>query len=360
MRSTDFQRLVAHGIHVNPTAVLLTDKHKATPRLAMDSVNRELGIGHNGLAMDSVPGLITTPSAGIPMYLANLVDPEEIRIITQPNKAAEAYGETQKGNWTTFTAEFKVLESTGHTSSYGDYSESGRAGHNLNFLYRQSYHFQTFARWGERETDIEALAGVSYVSEQSIAAAIVLNKFMNKSDFYGIANLQLYGSLNDPSLTTPIAPTTKTAGPGSNMWGPGTPPEEIYADIQALFSLLQTQMGGNVRKDDAMTLVLSPEKEVWLENANSYGTLTAGAYIARGFKNLKIVSAPEMDTTGGSLIQMRLDKVDGKATTYCGFTEKMRNHAVIPKSSSWSQKKSAGTWGFIMRFPIAMVQMLGI
>jgi hypothetical protein len=38
----------------------------------------------------------------------------------------------------------------------------------------------------------------------------------------------------------------------------------------------------------------------------------------------------------------------------------MRNHAVVQHSSSWSQKKSAGTWGFIMRYPIAMAQMLGI
>lgn len=352
MLRSQFDRLVAQGVHVPPQAIILTDEMKGKPGLARDAAFRAAGV-----AMDSVPGLITAPSAGIPAYLSNVMDPEEVRVITQPMKAAEAYGETQKGNWTTFTAQFRVIESTGEVASYGDYAESGRAGHNVNFVSRESYHFQTFARWGEREVDIEALAGVSYVSEQSVAAALVLNKFHNKSYFYGISGLKNYGALNDPNLLAPISPTTKTGG--GTTWGAGTAPEQIFADFQALFLQLQTQMSGNANRDDAMTLVLSPTKEVWLENANSYG-VRAIDLITRGFKNLKIITAPEMTTGGGDLMQLRLDKVDGKDSTYCGFTEKMRNHAIIQKSSSWSQKKSGGTWGFIMRYPIALAQMLGI
>ena len=358
MRRTDFNRLVAAGVHVAPTAVILTEAMQNNPRLAMDAVSRELAAATR--ANDAVPGLITTPNAGIPAYLANYVDPEEIRVITAPMKSEEAFGSTQKGNWTTFSTEFRVLESTGNVSSYGDYSENGRSGHNVNFVYRQSYHFQTFARWGERETDIEALAGVAYISEQNVAAALNLAKFMNKSNFYGVAGLTLYGALNDPALFAPIVPTTKTAGPSASAWGAGTPPEQIFADFQALFAQLQVQMGGNARMDDAMTVVLSPTKEIYLQNANSFGTLTAEQYIKRGFPNMKVVTAPEMTTSGGDLMQLRLDKVDGKDTTYCGFTERLRNHAVIQKSSSWAQKKSAGTWGFIMRYPIALAQMLGI
>jgi len=348
MLRSQFDRLVAAGVHVPPQAILLTEEMKEKPKVARDAAFRASGI----VAMDSVPGLITTPSAGIPAFLANVIDPEEVRVITQPMKAAEAFGETQKGNWTTFTTQFRVIESTGEVSSYGDYAESGRAGHNVNWVSRESYHFQTFARWGERETDIEALAGVAYVSEQSVAAALILNKFHNKSYFYGISGLKNYGALNDPNL---IAPVTPTAG----AWGAATAPEVIFADFQKLFLTLQTQMGGNADRGEAMTLVLSPTKEVWLENANSYGT-RAIDLITRGFPGLKIVTAPEMTTDGGDLMQLRLDKVDGKDSTYCGFTEKMRNHAIIQKSSSWSQKKSGGTWGFIMRYPIALAQMLGI
>lgn len=353
MRRSDHTRLLNQGIIVAPQVELLTPAMFENPILARDAAFRAAGY-----ANDAIPTLITTPSAGIPAYLSNLMDPEEVRIITAPMKSTEAFGETQKGNWTTFTTQFKVIESAGEVSSYGDYSENGRAGHNLNFVSRESYHFQVFARWGERDVDVEALAGVNYVSEQSTSAALILAKFQNQSNFYGIAGLKLYGALNDPSLIAPIPPTAKTSGV-SPLWGPATKPEEIFADFQALFGQLQAQMGGNADRTMAMTLVLSPGKEVWLENANSFG-VRAVELIERGFKALKIVTAPEMATAGGELMQLRLDKVDGKDTTYCGFTEKMRNHVIVQKASSWAQKKSAGTWGFINRYPIAIAQMLGI
>lgn len=351
MRRIEHQRLVGQGIHVMPHVEFLTEAMRFNPteahRAAFTAAARS-----GQIAMDAVPGLITTPNAGIPAYLTNLMDPEEVRVIVQPMKAALAYGETQKGNWTTFTTQFRVIESTGETSSYGDYSENGRAGHNVNYISRESYHYQTFARWGERDVDVEALAGINYVSEQSVAAALILNKFQNQTYFYGVNGLKLYGSLNDPNLITPISPTSGT-------WGASTAPEHIFADFQALFEQLQIQMGGNADRDMAMTLVLSPTKEVWLENANSFG-VRAVELITRGFKNLKIVTAPEMTTQSGDLMQLRLDKVDGKDTTYCGFTEKMRNHVIVQRASSWAQKKSAGTWGFIMRYPIALAGMLGI
>jgi hypothetical protein len=352
MRRSDHTRLINQGIVVAPQVELLTPAMFENPILARDAAFKAAGY-----ANDAIPGLITTPSAGVPAYLANLMDPEEVRVITAPMRAAEAYGETQKGNWTTFTTTFRVIESTGETSSYGDYSENGRAGHNVSWVARESYHFQTFARWGERDVDVEALAGINYVSEQSVAAALVLNKFANQAAFLGIAGLKCYGALNDPSLIAPIAPGAKTS-PNSPTWGPATPPEQIFADFQLLFQQLQIQMGGNAERTAAMTLVLSPTKEVWLENANSFG-VRAIDLIERGFKALKIVTAPEM-TAGGDLMQLRLDKVDGKDTTYTGFTEKMRNHVIVQRASSWAQKKSAGTWGFINRYPIAIAQMLGI
>ncbi|MGC7981138.1 DUF2184 domain-containing protein, partial [Salmonella enterica] len=57
------------------------------------------------------------------------------------------------------------------------------------------------------------------------------------------------------------------------------------------------------------------------------------------------------------LIAERLGEQD---TGYCSFTEKMRAHAVVTDTSSWKQKKSAGTWGAIIRQPLAYAQMLGV
>jgi len=38
----------------------------------------------------------------------------------------------------------------------------------------------------------------------------------------------------------------------------------------------------------------------------------------------------------------------------------MRAHALVTHASSWSQKNSAGTWGSIIRYPIAIARMLDI
>jgi hypothetical protein len=95
------------------------------------------------MAQDAQPALITTSNSGIPAFLSTYIDPKLIEILVAPMKAAEIVGEEiKKGDWTTETAMFPVVESTGETSSYGDYSNNGVAGANTNFPQRQSYHYQ--------------------------------------------------------------------------------------------------------------------------------------------------------------------------------------------------------------------------
>ena len=77
------------------------------------------------LAYDAQPALATVGSAGIPAMLTTTIDPEIVRIIFAPNKAAMILGEVQAGTWVEETRMFPVLEATNETSSYGDYAESG-------------------------------------------------------------------------------------------------------------------------------------------------------------------------------------------------------------------------------------------
>ena len=309
------------------------------------------------IAMDAQPSLISTPNAGIPAFLANLIDPEVVRVLTAPMKAAEIYGETKKGDWTLLSTQFPVVESTGEVTSYGDHNNNGASGANVNWVPRQSYQFQTVSTWGERELEMFGLAKINYASEISVASALVLNKFMNKSYFFGIAGLQNYGGLNDPGLIASIAPTTKAAG--GPTWAVATA-QEIYNDFLKLFGQLQTQMAGLVPDmDAAMTVSLSPVLAVSLKKVSIYN-VTAEQTIRENFPNLTIKTAPEFDTDAGELMQLRLNDVDGVETSYAAFTEKLRAHAIIPDLSSWRQKKSAGTWGTIIRRPVALASMIGM
>ncbi|EOX7982176.1 DUF2184 domain-containing protein, partial [Escherichia coli] len=117
--------------------------------------------------------------------------------------AAQILGETKKGDWTTLSAQFPIAESDGEVSSYGDYSNNGVVSANVNWVPRQSYHFQTFTVWGERELEMYGAARIGWAAELNVASALTLNKFQNKSYFYGIAGLTNYGLLNDPSLSAP-------------------------------------------------------------------------------------------------------------------------------------------------------------
>src|ERR1700730_18268126 len=69
------------------------------------------------IAQDAQPALITTSNAGIPAFLSTFIDPKMIEILVAPMKAAEIVGEEiKKGDWTTKTGMFPVVESTGETS----------------------------------------------------------------------------------------------------------------------------------------------------------------------------------------------------------------------------------------------------
>ncbi|ECQ0950364.1 DUF2184 domain-containing protein, partial [Salmonella enterica subsp. enterica] len=145
-----------------------------------------------GLAMDAQPALVTAANSGIPAYFTNYVEPELIRVLVTPMKASQILGETKKGDWTTLSAQFPIAESAGEVSSYGDYSNNGIVTSNVNWVPRQSYHFQTFTRWGERELDMYGAARIGWAAELNVASALTLNKFQNKSYFYGIAGLANY------------------------------------------------------------------------------------------------------------------------------------------------------------------------
>lgn len=316
----------------------------------------ESWLGQFDLAVDAQPTLITASNAGIPGFLTNLIDPEVIRVLVAPMKSELIYGETKKGTWTDLTAQFPIAEMVGQVTSYGDFNNDGNAGTNFNWVPRQSYHYQTVTQWGERELAMFGVARINYASEQNMASALVINKFRNKANFFGITGLQLYGGLNDPNLIAPILPTVKAAG--GYTWAAGIA-AEIYSDVLRLYGQLQTQMGGLIDMDAKMTLALSTTLYPSLSKVSAFN-VTAKQTVMENFPNLRIETAPEFSLPAGELMQLIVDEIDGVKSTYTAFTEKMRAHPVIPDLSSFKQKKSAGTWGFIGRRPIAIAQMQGM
>lgn len=318
--------------------------------------------GNLRVAMDAQPQLVTVSNSGIPAFLSTFIDPKLIEILVAPMKAAEIAGqELKKGDWVMETAMFPVVESTGETSSYGDYSENGQAGANTNFPQRQSYHYQVMTQWGERELEKAALARIDWANRLNIASVLTLNKFQNKSYFFGISGLQNYGLLNDPSLPAAITPSVKAAG--GTAWilngKPNATALEVIADIQALYTQLQLQANGLVELDSKMTLAMSPVSEVALTFTTEFN-VNVSDILKKNFPNMTIKTAPEYATPSGQLAQLIADEVEGQRTCDVAFTEKLRAHPIVVRPSSFVQKKSQGTWGAIIYRPIFFSSILGL
>lgn len=322
------------------------------------------------LAMDAQPALMTTVSAGVPALLTTTIDPQVIRVIFAPSNAERIYGSVKKGTWLDDTILFPVVEHVGEVSSYGDYNNNGNANINMNFPARQNYLFQTRKDFGDREIERAGLARINLVTEKDMAAATVMNKFANLLAFFGVGGLQNYGALNDPLLPASITPATKTAGGVTWFTAGGAPnatPNEVYNDIVTLFTKLVTQTAGAVTGEDEIVLAMAPSLLPALKFANSFG-VTTEKLLKDNYPNIKIESAVQygLQTAGnpqgiaaGNYIQMFARKIEGQDTVFSAFSEKMRTFPIVRGESSYSQKIAAGSWGSIVRFPLAFASMIG-
>lgn len=302
------------------------------------------------------PGLVTQVNAGIPAYLANILDPKVIEVLLTPTNAVKITGERGMGSWTTMTAQFPVMEHTGQVSSYGDFDNNGATGINLNWVPRQQYMYQATCVWGDHELEMNALAKIDYANGIRQSKVVIFNKFQNQSYFFGVKNLQNFGLLNDPSLFPSITPTTKTAG--GTSWSKAKP-EEMVQDVVNIYAQLVAQTGQLITQDDDLRLAFSGFSSAYLNNTNQYG-LSAVAKLKEIFPKLEIVSAPEYTTATGELVQLIAPKLMGQETLVSSFADKMRAFPVIRHESSFTQKFSAGTWGCIIKQPVAIASMLGI
>jgi len=339
-------------------------------RMAMDHASELLATVGYG-AMDAQAALSTDPNSALPMMLTTMIDPQVYRILFAATKAAEIFGEQRRGTWLDETAMFPVVEHIGEVTSYNDYSEGGSTNANVNWPQRQSYEFQTMIQYGAKELERAGLARINWVSELEQSAAGFMNRFLNLTYFFGVAGLQNYGWLNDPNLPSYISPTIKAAGHG-NVWiyqgQINATPNEIFADVQALFYQLVSQSAGLIDQNTTLVLALSPGSEVALTATNSFNVNVADL-LKKNFPNLTIKTAMQygalssanpQGVAGGNVVQMVALEVEGQKTGFCAFNEKERSFPIVRGASSFKQKKMGGTWGAVLRATIGVSQMIGL
>jgi hypothetical protein len=337
---------------------------------------------HNfDMACDAQPALSSVTSAGIPAFFTTMVDPEPIRVVFAPNKGAEILGEAKKGTWIDDTLMMLFVEHVGEVTGYGDYDESGGANANVNYPQRQQFIYQTMKQYGEREIERAGQGKLSWVSELDMAAATVMAKFSNLTYHFGVLGLQNYGLINDPNLSSPLTPATKTGGGTQWFTSAGLSnctANEVYNDIITLWSQMVKQTLGTIEKTAPMKLVMSPSSAVALTFTNSF-SVNVEDLLKKNFPSIKIEEDPLYGSNGssslngqgigggytpgiaaGNYVQLIASTIEGKKNGFCAFGEKMRTHPIIRLTSSFKQKVSGGTWGAVIRYPITFASLLGV
>lgn len=306
------------------------------------------------LAMDSA--LLTTPNTAVPAELTTWMDNKVIDILTAKRGATQIYSEVKKGDRTTSFAKFHTMEQTGYTQPYADYSDNGVSDVNHNYPVRQNYLFETIIRYGDVEQEVNSLAKINLASEKQRSASHTIAVDANKFYLFGVAGLENYGILNDPTL--PASTGASVGAGGSALWANKTN-VEIYNDILASFGRISARAGGLVDETTSLKLVISPASNVRLGATSTYNQ-SVKDLLKNYFSNLEIVVLPEMSNSAGNSMQLIATNVEGQATGECAFSEKMIAGRIIPELSSFKQKFMAGTYGAVIYRPFLIDVTTGI
>jgi hypothetical protein len=362
------------------------DQNMARAALAMYAAEKGIHFGDSvigftedrslkstAFAADAQPSLVTTPSSGIPSFLTTHISPKHIKILTAKNAAAEILGEERVGSFIDTNWIFPVVEHDGQVSAYGDHSNDGNSGANMNFPQRQNFIFQTIGRWGQVELERAALAKIGWAEDVRGAAIDVLQKFLNQMQFYGVAGLSNYGILNSPGLFPAIAPAPKAYNNGtSGPWMTGSAVTatalEMYRDVLSLVTQVITQSSGNVTVDSPMKLVMSPSRIAAMQNSNDFN-VNVRRLIADNFKNMTVVSAVQYGAVSaqnsqgsavGEIMQVICTEVMGQQVAISTYSEKLRSGPVVLGLSDYQQKMSSGSFGAVVYQCFGVATMIGL
>lgn len=342
---------------------------KDAPRLKQDWGIDLRGITHyyeeGGIASDAAPtfGAVSSPNSGIPAIVNTRISPTVIRALVTPEESETVYGSTQEGNWLQSTTLFPTSEYSGVAVAYGDFNQGGDSDVNANWVPRQSFHFQTWIKYGDLEAERMGAAGFGWVDEKRLAANSVLSKQSNIVNLFGVEGLELYGALNDPNLLPAIQASPKA---GQNTeWDATSDPNLIYPDFVATFNQLNKQLGARLNVKSRLKTVIPAERSGVLAYQNSFG-ITLEDMLTKAFPNMEISTLPEAGAalSGGyqsaNVMQMFAPEVEGIETVTTAYTTKGMMHRLESYSSFFRQKLSRGGWGSVWKRTIAVAQMVGI
>lgn len=304
----------------------------------------------------------TVANVGAPAVLFTYLDPRIIEVLFSVKAAGKFFAPTLVGKFEDEYAQFMTEEISGQVSPYSDYSDGVASDANYNFPSRQNFRYQTTIKYGDLETSKMAEAKVQLVARKQYAAAEIISRAENRFQLFGVAGYQSYGMLNDPNLPTTIAPISVNS---KSTWADKTAaaPDEVanivFNDVNKLWSELASNNGGHLDVNSPIVLGVSNKMVSYLTTPNAFGK-TAKVMLQENYPNLVIEQLPELSTAAGEMLYMVVPSLMGDETGFGAFSAKAVFNRLIPETSHYRQKVSAGTWGCVIRRPNLVATMTGI
>lgn len=264
-----------------------------------------IGIGidnKHALAMSGMDALEPTVTIGSNPVLIQALQtwlPGFVKVITGARKADQLVGVTTVGEWHKEEVVQGVMELTGTSHPYGDYTNIPLSSWNINFERRSIVRFEEGMQVGTLEEARASEVRVNAADEKRNAAALALEIQRNRIAFYGYNNgdNRTYGILNDPAL--PAYVTVDDGASGDSKWSTKTF-LEMTADIRSWMAALRVQSQDQIDpKTMPTTMAMATECIDRMSVMNDLGSQSVTQWLATTYPLCRPISAPELNGANG-------------------------------------------------------------
>lgn len=249
--------------------------------------------------MDSIQPTVTTGSVSTPVQFLQNWLPGNVVVATAARKIDSLVGVTVSGRWEDEEIVQGLLEQTGSSQVYGDYTNVPLSSWNNNFERRTVVRFEEGMQIGNLEEARAAAMRVNDGQEKRNAATLALEIRRNNVGFSGFnsGNNRTYGFLNDPGLPAYVP---FVAGASTfTTWATKTF-LEIQRDILTMIQGIRSSSQENVDPGSTpMTLAVATDAREYLSKTSDFG-ISVMAWLKDAYPNIRVESAPQLNAAASA------------------------------------------------------------
>lgn len=269
----------------------------------------------NGHAMDAIQGTVTQGTVGTPVQFLQNWLPGFVFVITAARKIDDFIGIQITGAWEDEQVVQGILERTGSSQVYGDYTNVPLSSWNTNFVYRTVVRFEEGLKVGNLEAARASRLEVDDAGMKREAAALQLEINRNNVGFSGFnaGNNNTYGFLNDPGL---LAYNQVAVGASTFRTWATKSFLEICQDIRTAIVTLRTQSQDTIDPEKVdLTLAVSTDAVDYLSKTSDFG-ISVRDWMREAYPRIRVVSAPQLNNANSSnnVFYLYADKIDDMST----------------------------------------------